>query len=321
MNLTKLASVIDLFRKGQVVANPEKWKNRQVTATVLGAVIVAGANTATAFGYPIPVDIDTANTIAVGLISVFNAVMTYVTTDKIGLPEKVEVESNKVEEQVVATKDLPVLITETQNITNQVIFPESKVETNHKIVSCAVTKEQLASIYSIRDSVAEHWISYINKALDYANCNTHKRQAAFLSQIGHESGNLKYVKELWGPTAQQLKYEGTTLGTKLGNIKMGDGYKYRGRGLIQTTGRYNYKITYQELIKDFPDTPNFEMYPEKLEEKLYAALSAALYWNKNKLNLYADSGDFIGLTKKINGGITGLQSRQELYNKALSILG
>ena len=90
MNLTKLASVIDLFRKGQVVANPEKWKNRQVTATVLGAVIVAGANTATAFGYPIPVDIDTANTIAVGLISVFNAVMTYVTTDKIGLPEKVD---------------------------------------------------------------------------------------------------------------------------------------------------------------------------------------------------------------------------------------
>ena len=90
MNLTKITSVIDLFRKGQVVADPEKWKNRQVTATVLGAVIVAGANTATAFGYPIPVDIDTANTIAVGLISVFNAVMTYVTTDKIGLPEKID---------------------------------------------------------------------------------------------------------------------------------------------------------------------------------------------------------------------------------------
>lgn len=90
LNLNKVASVIDLFRKGQSVANPEKWKNRQVTATVLATVIVAGANTATAFGYPVPVDMDTANTLAVGLISIFNAVMTYVTTDKIGLPEKID---------------------------------------------------------------------------------------------------------------------------------------------------------------------------------------------------------------------------------------
>lgn len=90
LNLNKVASVIDLFRKGQSVANPEKWKNRQVTTTVLATVIVAGANTATAFGYPVPVDMDTANTLAVGLISIFNAVMTYVTTDKIGLPEKID---------------------------------------------------------------------------------------------------------------------------------------------------------------------------------------------------------------------------------------
>ena len=104
MNLTKITSVIDLFRKGQVVADPEKWKNRQVTATVLGAVIVAGANTATAFGYPIPVDIDTANTIAVGLISVLNAVMTYVTTDKIGLPEKID----RTDEEETILPDYPI---------------------------------------------------------------------------------------------------------------------------------------------------------------------------------------------------------------------
>lgn len=90
LNLNKVASVIDLFRKGQSVANPEKWKNRQVTTTVLATAIIAGANTATAFGYPVPVDMDTANTLAVGLISIFNAVMTYVTTDKIGLPEKID---------------------------------------------------------------------------------------------------------------------------------------------------------------------------------------------------------------------------------------
>ena len=98
MNLIKVASVFDLFRKGKEVSNPEVWKNRQVAGTVLGAVIVAGANTATAFGYPIPVDIDTANTIAVGLISVFNTVMTYITTTKIGLPEKVEVAKEEVKD-------------------------------------------------------------------------------------------------------------------------------------------------------------------------------------------------------------------------------
>lgn len=91
MNLNKLASAIDLFRKGKEVANPELWKTRQVTVTALGAVIVAGVNTAAAFGYSVPIDVDTANTISVGIISLFNMVMTYVTTKKIGLPEKTEV--------------------------------------------------------------------------------------------------------------------------------------------------------------------------------------------------------------------------------------
>jgi len=103
--LNKVAAVIDLFRKGQSVADPGKWKNRQVTATILGAVIVAGANTATAFGYPIPLDIDTANTVAVGLISVFNALMTYITTDKIGLPEKVD----RTDEDETILSDFPKL--------------------------------------------------------------------------------------------------------------------------------------------------------------------------------------------------------------------
>lgn len=90
MNLNKLASAIDLFRKGKEVANPELWKTRQVTVTALGAVIVAGVNTAAAFGYSVPIDVDTANTISVGIISLFNMVMTYVTTKKIGLPEKID---------------------------------------------------------------------------------------------------------------------------------------------------------------------------------------------------------------------------------------
>lgn len=103
MNLIKIASVIDLFRKGNEISNPEVWKNRQVAGTVLGAVIVAGANTATAFGYPVPVDVDTANTIAVGVISAFNMVMTYITTKKIGLPEKVE----RTDEEETIVQDIP----------------------------------------------------------------------------------------------------------------------------------------------------------------------------------------------------------------------
>lgn len=255
---------------------------------------------------------------------VYSVLSVFVKSEKVtpdtSTEETVVVESSKVEGQVLVTEGFPDIISETKTTTRQATVSEIKVESGHKEIPCVVTKEQLLSIYSISSIVAERWINYINKALDYANCNTHKRRAAFLSQVGHESGNLKYVKELWGPTAQQLKYEGTTLGTKLGNVKIGDGYKYRGRGLIQITGRYNYKITYQGLIKDFPETPNFELYPEKLEEILYASLSAAFYWNKNNLNSHADNGDFVGLTKKINGGITGLRPRQELYNKALSIL-
>lgn len=103
--LNKVAAVIDLFRKGQSVADPGKWKNRQVQATVLAGVIVAGANVATVFGVPIPVDVDTANTIAVGLIAVFNTILTYVTTDKIGLPEKVD----RLDEDETILSDFPKL--------------------------------------------------------------------------------------------------------------------------------------------------------------------------------------------------------------------
>ena len=187
-------------------------------------------------------------------------------------------------------------------------------------MSCGITEEQLVLIYGIQPKVAKDWIEYINKALEYAECNTVKRKAAFLAQIGHESGRLRYVREIWGPTTQQLRYEGTDLAKRLGNTQVGDGFRYRGRGLIQITGRYNYKMTYQELLKDFPDVPNFEEQPEKLEEKYWAAISAALYWNKHKLNKFSDEGNFVGQTVRINGGTNGLQERQELYIRGLAVL-
>lgn len=183
-----------------------------------------------------------------------------------------------------------------------------------------LTVNQLSTIYEISPDKAGSWIAAINEAMKYASINTAKRAAAFLSQIGHESGRLKYSKEIWGPTTQQLRYEGTTLAKRLGNTEVGDGLRYRGRGLLQITGRYNYRIIYQELKKDFPEVPNFEEYPAELETKKWASLSAARYWNKHNLNVLADSGDFITLTKKINGGTNGLQDRQDLFLMGIAVL-
>lgn len=183
-----------------------------------------------------------------------------------------------------------------------------------------ITADQLSTIYGISKGKAESWFDAINEAMQYANVDSVKRTAAFLSQIGHESGRLMYTKEIWGPTTQQLKYEGTALAAKLGNTEVGDGLRYRGRGLLQITGRYNYRIIYQELKKDFPDTPNFEEYPTELETKKWASLSAARYWNKHNLNALVDANAFVTLTKKINGGVNGLQDRQDLFLMGIALL-
>lgn len=142
--------------------------------------------------------------------------------------------------------------------------------------------------------------------------DTPLRIAAFLSQIGVESGELKYTKEIWGPTAQQLKYEPfSSLSTTLGNNKIGDGARYRGRGLIQLTGRRNYQVCGDALGLPFVD------YPELLEKPLLASLSAAWYWSWRSINDAADRGDIRAVTKLVNGGLTALPERQVYYIRAL----
>lgn len=86
--MNKMIALLSLFRKGAVVAEPSVWKNRQVTATVLGGIIIAFVNVLAAFGYAIPIGVDAANAIAAGIIAIVNVVLTITTTDKIGLPEK-----------------------------------------------------------------------------------------------------------------------------------------------------------------------------------------------------------------------------------------
>ncbi len=146
--------------------------------------------------------------------------------------------------------------------------------------------------------------------------NTPLRVAAFLAQIGHESGQLKYVKELWGPTEQQLKYEPpSALATTLGNLFTGDGFAYRGRGLIQVTGRMNYRACGRALLIDL------EGDPELLEIPMNACRSAGWYWQSHGINVPADMGDFKRVTKLVNGGYNGIIDREILYRRALNELG
>jgi len=174
-----------------------------------------------------------------------------------------------------------------------------------------ITSQLLIDLFGVKPAVAEHWADPIGIACGLYNINTPLRVAAFLAQIGHESGRLRYVKELWGPTVWQQGYEGRA---DLGNTQKGDGSKFRGRGLIQITGRYNYRLCGEALGLDLLE------HPELLEDPHYAVMSAAWYWDGRCLNKYADAGDFDHITRRINGGDNGKADRDALYQRALVLL-
>jgi putative chitinase len=119
---------------------------------------------------------------------------------------------------------------------------------------------------------------------------------------------MRYTTEIWGNTAAQLRYEGRK---DLGNTVEGDGFRFRGRGLIQTTGRYNYVKTAAALGIDCVNNPDL------LAEPSNAARSAAWWWQSHNLNRFADTGDIVGCTKVINGGTNGLEQRKKLYTAAM----
>lgn len=150
--------------------------------------------------------------------------------------------------------------------------------------------------------------------VQFAIDRTGARQAAFLAQCAHESGGFQYVKEIWGPTDAQIRYEGRA---SLGNVDLGDGKKFLGRGLIQVTGRANYSDCSLALYDDYRllDTPEF------LEQQPAAACSAAWFWRVHGLNDLADAGDFVAITKRINGALTGYDSRLAYWKAAKVALG
>lgn len=175
-----------------------------------------------------------------------------------------------------------------------------------------MTPEQLNAATSCGLMRAELWAAPITAAMAEYEVNTKFRQSAFLAQAAHESGGFKYVRELWGPTDAQSKYEGRA---DLGNTQPGDGSRFRGRGLIQITGRANYAACGEALGLDLL------AHPELLEEPENAARSAGWFWRDYKhLNELADQQLFSAITRRINGGTNGLAERIALYHRALAVL-
>jgi len=161
-------------------------------------------------------------------------------------------------------------------------------------------------IYAKPDNI-EKFLEPLNVTMSHYDISTRLRMAAFLAQVGHESGELRYVEEL----ASGAAYEGRR---DLGNLTPGDGVFYKGRGLIQITGKRNYALCGIDM-----DLPLLE-HPELLCTPMNAAMSAGWYWWNNKLNVLADASKFTDITKRVNGGINGIANRQRIYNLALEML-
>ncbi|WP_339521531.1 glycoside hydrolase family 19 protein [Pseudomonas sp. EL_65y_Pfl2_R96] len=180
-----------------------------------------------------------------------------------------------------------------------------------------ITPQQLLLILPNARQVAGFFVPVLNTAMRKYRIITSVRIAAFIAQVGHESGHLNYVKEL-GNNQYLSKYDTGTLAARLGNTPEsdGDGQKYRGRGLIQITGRNNYRQCSLGLFGD----ERLLALPELLEQPQWAAESAAWFWEQNGLNELADRDQFNSITRRINGGLNGLQDRLELWARARAVL-
>lgn len=181
----------------------------------------------------------------------------------------------------------------------------------------AITLSQLVQILPGARPVAGLFLPALNTAMSRFQIGQPKRIAAFLAQVGHESGELRYVREL-GSDQYLSKYDTGILAARLGNTPEadGDGQKYRGRGLIQITGRRNYLACSQALFGD----DRLLGQPQLLEQPQWACESAAWFWQSNGLNELADKDQFTTITRRINGGLNGLEDRLQVWARAKSVL-
>jgi len=156
----------------------------------------------------------------------------------------------------------------------------------------------------------------LNATMAADGVDTMLRTAAFIAQLAHESGEFRFMEEIWGPTDAQRRYEPPSdLAKRLGNTETGDGKRFKGRGPIQITGRFNYRKYGELLGVDLVDNPDLAAQPD------WAFATAGLFWKSNGLNELADKQDFVAITKRINGGTNGLADRQKYYELAKKVLG
>ena len=201
------------------------------------------------------------------------------------------------------------------------------------------TRVEMLKEMGVSSHDAEQYIHHLEEALPkYGIADSRLRLAHFFAQVLHESGcmrfdteNLNYsseaLRKLFGKyfktkaeadayARQPEKIANRVYANRMGNRgeTSGDGWKYRGRGLIQLTGRTNYRAFAEwvgdQAVMNEPDRVSSE----------YAVQSAVFFWDKNNLNRFADEDDVVGLTHKINGGENGLAHRRELFNKAHGLL-
>lgn len=151
------------------------------------------------------------------------------------------------------------------------------------------------------------FVEALNGAMEEFEINTPEREACFLAQVAHESGGFNYVRELASGEAYEGRHD-------LGNTHVGDGKLFKGRGLIQITGRTNYRECGDALGLDLVGNPRL------LEEPDLAAKSAAWFWRDRGLNEMADKGDMKAITKRINGGLNGYGDRLVYWERAKAVL-
>jgi len=158
-------------------------------------------------------------------------------------------------------------------------------------------------------------LPHLNRALVEAEINTPLRQAAFLAQVAHESTDLTDWVEQGGRRYFDRYEPGTRPGRRVGNTQRGDGYRFRGRGPLQLTGRDNYTRAGRDLGLDLVGDPDQVATPS------VGFRTSAWYWNQRNLNRIADRGDFRLLTRRINGGLNHYSERAAIYMRARRVLG
>ena len=194
--------------------------------------------------------------------------------------------------------------------------------TNEERMADLISKDQLKLVFATaKQENIDKYFTPLNAALAHYRINTPLRICHFIAQVAQESGCFRYNEEIWpNPTLDahgvatkgsswQLRYEGNT---GLGNTHPGDGYRFRGRGLIQLTGRANYEKYGTYLKRDLSSGNN----PDLVAQPDLAVDAAGWYWSTRDLNAYADKDDVLSITKRINGGTLGLDERKAFLEKA-----